>query len=108
MQESPAKLGTPWVVGFCYVSSIDSPAGLLCFADAACYVCYQGVPCCLDQDADPRQHVGGLDKYIYCSNLVLSTSLRSWQAFRLIFSDPATRYLRNLPAGSGTMCVHVI
>ena len=73
MQESPAKLGTPLVVGFCYVSSIDSPAGLLCFADAACYVCYQDVPCCPDQGADPRWHVRSLDKYIYRSNLVLST-----------------------------------
>ena len=77
------------MIGFCYVSFVDSLAGVLRFADAACYVCYQGVPCYLDQDADPRQHVGGLDKYIYCSNLVLSTSLRSWQAFRLIFSDPS-------------------
>ena len=29
----------------------------------------------------------------------------SWQD---IFSDPATRYLHNLSAGSGTTCVHVI
>ena len=78
VQESPAKLGTPLVVGFCYVSFVDSPTSLLLFADTACYVCYQGVPCFLDQDADRGRHVGGLDKYIYHSNPVLSTSLCSW------------------------------
>ena len=81
VQESPTKLETPLVIGFCYVSSIDLPASLLRFADATCYVWYQGVSCCPDKGADPRQHVGGLNKYIYRSNPVLSTSLHSWQAF---------------------------
>jgi hypothetical protein len=48
VQASPAKLGTPLVVGSCYVSS----------------VCYQVAPCCSDQDADLRQHVQGLVKYM--------------------------------------------
>ena len=55
-------------------SSIDSFVGLLCFADVACHVWYQGVPCCPDQGADPGRHVRGFDKYIYRSNSVLSTS----------------------------------
>ena len=45
MQVSPAKLGTPLVVGSYYVSS----------------VCYQGAPCYSDQGADLGQHVWGLD-----------------------------------------------
>jgi hypothetical protein len=48
VQELPAKLGTFFVVGFCYVSS----------------VCYQVAPCCSDQGADLGQHVRGLDKYM--------------------------------------------
>jgi hypothetical protein len=48
VQESPAKLGTPLIVEFCYVSS----------------VCYQVAPCCLDQGADLGQHIWGLDKYM--------------------------------------------
>ena len=60
----PAKLGT---------SSVDSPVGLIRFADAACHVWYQGVPCCPDLGADPGWHVKGFDKYIYRSNPVLST-----------------------------------
>ena len=48
MQASPAKLGTPLVVGSCYVSS----------------VCYQVAPCCSDQGADLGQHVRGLVKYM--------------------------------------------
>ena len=61
---SPAKLGT---------SSVDSLVGLLRFADAACHVWYQGVPCYPDQGADPGRHIRSLDKYIYRSNPVLST-----------------------------------
>ena len=45
MQESSAKLGTPLVVGSCYVSS----------------VCYQVAPCCSDQGADLGKQVWGLD-----------------------------------------------
>ena len=45
VQASPAKLGTPLVVGSCYISS----------------VCYQATPCCSDQGADLGQHVWGLD-----------------------------------------------
>ena len=48
MQESPAKLGTPLVVGSCYVSSM----------------CYQVAPCCLDRGADLGQHIWGLVKYM--------------------------------------------
>ena len=48
VQESPAKLGTPLVFGFCYVSSL----------------CFQAAPCFLDQVADLGQHVWGLDKYM--------------------------------------------
>ena len=45
MQASPAKLGTPLVVGSSYVSS----------------VCYQVAPCCSDQGADLGQHNWGPD-----------------------------------------------
>ena len=48
MQESPAKLGTPLVVGSCYVSSM----------------CYQLAPCCSNQGADLGQHVWGLDTHM--------------------------------------------
>ena len=61
---SPAKLGT---------SFADSLIGLLRFADASCYVWYQGFPCYPDRGADLGRHVRGFDKYIYRSNLVLST-----------------------------------
>ena len=73
VQASPAKLETPRAIGFCYVSTVDLPFGSLHFADAACHMCYQGAPCCLDQGADPGRHVKRLDKYIYRSNPVLST-----------------------------------
>ena len=55
-------------------------------------------PCCSDQGADLGQHVWGLVKYM--ADDVGKLSLK-------IF-DRATRYLQNLPAGSGTTCVHVI
>ena len=82
MQESPAKLGSPLAFRFCYVSSL----------------CFQVAPCCSDQGADLGQHVWGLDKYMIDD--VGKHSLK--------FFDPATRFLLNLLAVSGTMCVHVI
>ena len=77
VQASPAKLGTPLVVGSCYV--------LL--------VCYQAAPCCSDQGADLGQHVWGLDKYMTddvgkLSDLFLLTLLLDLFLY--------------LPAGSGT------
>ena len=48
VQASPAKLGTPLVVGSCNVSS----------------VCYHVAPCYSDQGADLGQHVRGLVKYM--------------------------------------------
>ena len=66
-------LETPQAIGFCYILTVDSPFGSIHFADAACHMCYQGAPCYLDQGADPGWHVRSLDKYIYRSNLVLST-----------------------------------
>ena len=47
VQASPAKLGTPFVVGSCYVSM----------------VCYQAAPCS-NQGADLGQHVRGVVKYM--------------------------------------------
>jgi hypothetical protein len=67
VQASPAKLGTPLVVGFCYV--------LL--------MCYQVAPCCSDQGADLGQHVRGLDKYM--TDVVGKLSLK--------FFDPTTRFI---------------
>ena len=48
VQASPAKLGTPLVVGSCYVSSM----------------CYQVARCCSNQGADLGQHIQGLVKYM--------------------------------------------
>ena len=66
-QASPAKLGTPLVVGSCYVSS----------------VCYQVAPCYSDLGADLRQHIRALDKYM--TDDVGKLSLK--------FFDPATRFI---------------
>jgi hypothetical protein len=82
VQELPAKLEIPLVVGFCYVSS----------------VCYQVAPYCSNQGADLGQHVWGLDKYM--ADDVGKLSLK--------FSDPATRFLLNLLAVSWTTSMHVI
>jgi hypothetical protein len=82
VQESPTKLGTPLVVGFCYFSS----------------VCYQVAPCCSNQGADLEQHIWGLDKYMTNNVGKLSSN----------FFDPAIRFFLNLSAVSGTTCVHVI
>ena len=75
-------MGTFLVVGSCYVSSVS----------------YQVAPCHSDQGANLGQHVWGHDKYM--TDDVGKLSLK-------IF-DPATRFLLNLLAVSGTTCVHVI
>jgi hypothetical protein len=74
VQKSPAKLGTPLAVGFCYVSSV-------CFKkirfDSIKLVCSQVAPCCLDHGANPRQCVGGLDKHMIVD--LLGGSKLSWE-----------------------------
>jgi hypothetical protein len=67
VHELPAKLGTSFVVGFCYVSSL----------------CYQITPCYSDQGANLGQHVWGLDKYMIDDVDKLS----------LKFFDPAIRFI---------------
>jgi len=67
VQASLAKLGTPLVVGSCYIS----------------LVCNQVAPCCSDQGADLGQHIRALDKYM--TDDVGKLSLK--------FFDPATRFI---------------
>ena len=86
---SPDKLGT---------SSADSLVGLLRFANAACHVWYQGFPCCLDQGANLGWHVRGFDKYIYCTNLVLST----FRFLHVLLLDIIKFYSRCLVLSAGT------
>jgi len=84
VQTSPTKLETPQAIGFCYVSTVDSPFGSLHFADAACHMCYQGAPYYPHHGADPRWHVRSLDNYIYRSNPVLSMGTSSFTLNSLI------------------------
>jgi hypothetical protein len=81
MLASLAKLGIPFVVGFCYVSS----------------VCYQVAPCCSDQGADLGQHVRGLVKYMVDDVGKLS----------LKFFDPSTRFIFSSSSRLGdNVCTH--
>ena len=81
VQESPAKLETPLVVGPCYVSS----------------VCFQVAPCCSDQGANLGQHVWGLGKYMTDGVGKLSDLFRLTLLQDLFF---------HLPAGSRTKWLH--
>ena len=81
MQESPAKMGTPLVFGFCYVSSL----------------CFQVAPCCSDQGADLGQHVWGLDKYM------TDGDGKHLDLFPLTLLQDL---FLHLPAGSGTKWLH--
>ena len=73
MQESPAKLGTPLVFGFCYVSSL----------------CFPIAPCCSDQGADLGQHFWGLDKYMIddVGKLLDLFSLTHYKIYFFIFQQ---------------------
>ena len=118
-----SKLETPRAIGFCYVLTVNLPFSSLCFADAACHMCYQGAPCCPDQGADPGRHVRSLDKCIYRSNPVLSTFcflhvllLGVIEFYYPVLSTGILSFslvsfillqdLLYLTAGSGTKCVH--
>ena len=81
MQESPAKLGTPLVFGFCYVSSL----------------CFQVAPCCSNRGVDLEQHFWGLDKYMI-DDIGKLSNLFSLTLLQDLFN--------HLPAGSGTKWLH--
>jgi hypothetical protein len=95
---SLAKLGTSWCSDSSYKHHQLSWELPWWSNLAMPHQCAIKTPCCSDQGADLRQHARGLDKYM--ADDVGKLSLKLF--------DPATRYLCNLLADSGTTCVHVI